>query len=233
MIEMTVAGVRIEFPSNSPIVLLREADGERFLPIWIGQSEAQAIAIGQQGLVTPRPMTHDLLKNILDEMAVQVTNITITELRDGVFHAVIGLQRNGSSFEISSRPSDAIALAVRLGCKIFANEEVKYRDRQHRTMVLGVDAEWPAVNNTGVDRGRFFTHLDLERRSKVAVVGIDILDELRIPEAIGQEISVSVETVRTHVRNVIRKLQARNRVHAIAIALERGEIALDPGPEDR
>ncbi len=114
MIEMTVAGVRIEFPSNSPIVLLREAEGERFLPIWIGQSEAQAIAIGQQGLATPRPMTHDLLKNILDEMAVQVTSITITELRDGVFHAVIGLQRNGSSYEVSSRPSDAIALAVRL-----------------------------------------------------------------------------------------------------------------------
>jgi bifunctional DNase/RNase len=124
MIEMTVAGVRIEFPSNSPIVLLREAEGERFLPIWIGQSEAQAIAIGQQGLATPRPMTHDLLKNILDEMAVQVTSITITELRDGVFHAVIGLQRNGSAYEISSRPSDAIALAVRLGCKIFANEDV-------------------------------------------------------------------------------------------------------------
>src|SRR5262245_8539620 len=124
MIEMTVAGVRIEFPSNSPIVLLREAEGERFLPIWIGQSEAQAIAIGQQGLATPRPMTHDLLKNILDEMAVQVTSITIPELRDGVFHAVIGLQRNGSAYEISSRPSDAIALAVRLGCKIFANEDV-------------------------------------------------------------------------------------------------------------
>ena len=104
MIEMTVAGVRIEFPSNSPIVLLREAEGERFLPIWIGQSEAQAIAIGQQGLVTPRPMTHDLLKNILDEMSVQVTSITMTE--------------------ISSRPSDAIALAVRRGCKIFANEDV-------------------------------------------------------------------------------------------------------------
>lgn len=124
MIEMTVAGVRIEFPSNAPIVLLREAEGERFLPIWIGQSEAQAIAIGQQGLATPRPMTHDLLKNILEEMSVQVTSITITELRDGVFHAVIGLQRNGSSYEISSRPSDAIALAVRLDCKIFANEDV-------------------------------------------------------------------------------------------------------------
>lgn len=129
MIEMTVAGVRIEFPSNSPIVLLREAEGERFLPIWIGQSEAQAIAIGQQGLVTPRPMTHDLLKNILDEMSVQVTSITITELRDGVFHAVIGLQRNGSSFEISSRPSDAIALALRVGAPIFVEEDVVQKAR--------------------------------------------------------------------------------------------------------
>jgi hypothetical protein len=124
MVEMTVAGVRIEFPTNSPIVLLQEAGGERYLPIWIGQAEAQAIALGQQGVPTPRPMTHDLLKNILEEMAVQVTAITITELRDGVFHAVIGLQRNGSYYEISSRPSDAIALAVRLGCKIYANEEV-------------------------------------------------------------------------------------------------------------
>jgi putative ABC transport system permease protein len=73
---------------------------------------------------------------------------------------------------------------------IFANEEVKFRDRQHRTMVLGVDAEWPAVNKSGVDRGRFFTHLDLDRRSKVVVVGLDILDELRMPDPIGQEIYV-------------------------------------------
>ena len=124
MIEMTVAGVRIEFPSNSPIVLLQEAGGERYLPIWIGQSEAQAIAIGQQGLATPRPMTHDLLRNILDEMAVQVTGITITELRDGVFYAVIALQRNGSSYEISSRPSDAIALAVRARVPIYVDEAV-------------------------------------------------------------------------------------------------------------
>ncbi|HSJ51494.1 MAG TPA: bifunctional nuclease family protein [Actinomycetota bacterium] len=124
MIEMTLAGVRIELPTNSPIVLLRESSGERFLPIWIGQPEAAAIAIALQGVVTPRPMTHDLLKNILEEMAVQVENIVITELREGTFFAVINLRRNGSSHEISSRPSDAIALAVRLGCKIFASEEV-------------------------------------------------------------------------------------------------------------
>jgi bifunctional DNase/RNase len=124
MIEMSLAGVRIELPTNQPIVLLREADGERFLPIWIGQAEAAAIALAMQGVVTPRPMTHDLLKNILEEMAVQVQSIVITELREGTFYAIIHMQRNGASFEISSRPSDAIALAVRIQCKIFANEEV-------------------------------------------------------------------------------------------------------------
>jgi bifunctional DNase/RNase len=124
MIEMSLAGVRIELPTNQPIVLLREAEGERFLPIWIGQAEAAAIALALQGVVTPRPMTHDLLKNILEEIAVQVESIVITELREGTFYAVIKMQRNGTAYEISSRPSDAIALAVRLNCKIFASEEV-------------------------------------------------------------------------------------------------------------
>ncbi len=121
---MSLAGVRIELPTNQPIVLLREAEGERFLPIWIGQAEAAAIALALQGVVTPRPMTHDLLKNILEEIAIQVESIVITELREGTFYAVINMQRNGTSYEISSRPSDAIALAVRLNCKIFASEEV-------------------------------------------------------------------------------------------------------------
>jgi hypothetical protein len=124
MIEMNLAGVRVDLPSNQPIVLLREAEGERYLPIWIGQAEAASIALALQGVVTPRPMTHDLLRNILDEMAVQVNSIIITELREGTFYAVINMQRNGDAYEVSSRPSDAIALAVRLGCKIFAEEDV-------------------------------------------------------------------------------------------------------------
>lgn len=124
MIEMDLAGVRVELPSNQPIVLLKEREGERYLPIWIGAAEAAAIALSLQGVVTPRPMTHDLMKNILEEMAVQVSEIVITELRDGTFFAVINMQRNGSAFEISSRPSDAIALAVRLNTPIYASEEV-------------------------------------------------------------------------------------------------------------
>lgn len=121
---MTLAGVRVELPSNQPIVLLKERDGERFLPIWIGAAEAAAIAMALQGVATPRPMTHDLLKNILDEMAVRVQSINITELRDGTFYAVISMQRNGNRYEVSSRPSDAIALAVRIDAPIFADEGV-------------------------------------------------------------------------------------------------------------
>ncbi len=124
MIEMTLIGVRVELPGNQPIVLLKERDGERYLPIWIGTAEATAIAFALQGVVTARPMTHDLMKNMLEELGVGVDRIEITELREGTFYANIQMARNGTRFEISSRPSDAIALAVRVGVPIFANEEV-------------------------------------------------------------------------------------------------------------
>jgi hypothetical protein len=124
MIEMDLAGVRVELPSNQPIVLLKEQSGERFLPIWIGAAEAAAIAFALQGVVTPRPMTHDLMKNVFEEMGVSIDKIVITDLREGTFYATIHMHQNGSTFEVSSRPSDAIALAVRSECPIFADEEV-------------------------------------------------------------------------------------------------------------
>jgi bifunctional DNase/RNase len=124
MIEMELTGVRVELPTNQPIVLLREREGERYLPIWIGASEAAAIALSLQGVTTPRPMTHDLLKNILQEVAVDVRRVTVTELRESTFYATIELGRSEDRFEVSSRPSDAIALAVRLSVPIFASEEV-------------------------------------------------------------------------------------------------------------
>ena len=124
MIELNLVGVRVELPSNQPILLLREKEGERYLPIWIGAMEATAIAFALQGIVTQRPMTHDLLKNVLEEIQVQVERIVITELRDGTFYSVIHMSRNGSRYEVSSRPSDAIALAVRVNVPIFAQEEV-------------------------------------------------------------------------------------------------------------
>jgi bifunctional DNase/RNase len=123
-IELQLVGVRVELPTNQPIVLLRERDGDRFLPIWIGAVEATAIAFALQGIVTPRPMTHDLLKNIIEQLNVRVERIVITELKDSTFYAVIELVQNGSRIEVSSRPSDAIALAVRANVPIFGSEEV-------------------------------------------------------------------------------------------------------------
>ena len=124
MVEVTLVGVRVELPTNQPIVLLKERDGARFLPIWIGAVEATAIAFALQGVVTQRPMTHDLMKSLLDELGVTVEGIDITELREGTFYATIRLRTRGGSYEVSSRPSDAIALAVRAGAPIFAAEEV-------------------------------------------------------------------------------------------------------------
>ena len=124
MIELQLVGVRVELPTNQPIVLLKEREGERYLPIWIGAVEATAIAFGMQGIVTARPMTHDLMRDLLQGLGVGVQRIVITELKEGTFFAEIEMQRNGSSVSVSSRPSDAIALAVRLQIPIFANEEV-------------------------------------------------------------------------------------------------------------
>lgn len=125
MIELTLVGVRVELPSNQPIVLLREKDGNRrYLPIWIGGTEATAIAFALQGVVTARPMTHDLMKNLLEELQVTVDRVLITELRDQIFYATLELSRDGQRHEVSSRPSDAIALAVRWSVPIFASEEV-------------------------------------------------------------------------------------------------------------
>jgi bifunctional DNase/RNase len=123
-IEMQLVGVRVELPTNQPIVLLREREGERFLPIFIGPVEATAIAFALQGIVTPRPMTHDLMKNLLDEVGVGIDRIVITELRDTTFYAAIQLSKNGESYSVSSRPSDAIALAVRTSVPLFAAPDV-------------------------------------------------------------------------------------------------------------
>lgn len=124
MIPMDLAGVRMELPSNQPIVLLKERDGERFLPIWIGAAEAAAIAFALQGIPTPRPMTHDLMKAVLDELGVVIERVSITELRDGTFFALLHLSRGDQQWEVSSRPSDAIALAVRAEAPIAAAEDV-------------------------------------------------------------------------------------------------------------
>lgn len=121
---MQLVGVRVELPTNQPIVLLRERTGERFLPIWIGPVEATAIAFALQGIVTQRPLTHDLMKSILEETGVSVDRIVITELKDTTFYATLELTREGTQYQVSSRPSDAIALAVRMSVPLFAAPDV-------------------------------------------------------------------------------------------------------------
>jgi len=119
--ELTVVGVRVELPTNQPIVLLKEATGERYLPIWIGAVEATAIALAQQGTIPARPLTHDLLKDVLEGLGAELTAVTITDLRDGIYYADLQF-RNGVT--VSARPSDAIALAIRAGTTIYAAESV-------------------------------------------------------------------------------------------------------------
>jgi bifunctional DNase/RNase len=119
--EVDVVGVRVEMPSNQPIVLLRETAGDRYLPIWIGAVEATAIAFAQQGVVPPRPLTHDLMKDLLSATGNDLTEVRITEMRDGVFYAVLVF---ASGVEVSARPSDSIALALRTGSRIVCAESV-------------------------------------------------------------------------------------------------------------
>ncbi|WP_307199452.1 bifunctional nuclease family protein [Nocardioides zeae] len=121
MREVDVVGVRVEMPSNSPIVLLREAAGERYLPIWIGAVEATAIAFAQQGVTPPRPLTHDLMKDLLEATGNALEEVRIVEVRDGVFFALLVL---ASGVEVSARPSDSIALALRTGSRIVCADEV-------------------------------------------------------------------------------------------------------------
>ena len=125
MIEMELVGVRVELPANQPIVLLKEATGTRYLPIWIGAVEATAIAFALQGVETPRPLTHDLFVNVLSELGVEVTAVHVTDLQDGTFYAELHLRQGERTWSVSARPSDAIALASRLdGVPIFGAEAV-------------------------------------------------------------------------------------------------------------
>ena len=122
---MEVVGVRVEMPSNQPIILLKEVDGSRFLPIWVGANEASAIAFAQQGVEPPRPMTHDLMREIIEALDATVTAVQVTELRDGVFYAnVVVRDAAAITRSISSRPSDAIALALRTKSNILASSDL-------------------------------------------------------------------------------------------------------------
>jgi uncharacterized protein len=121
---MVIYGVSFDMVGKQPIVLLKTADGNKFLPIWIGHPEAAAILMKLQGASTPRPMTHDLVTEMLAQLDARVIRIAVTELRENTFYAMITVSIDGSEIEVDSRPSDAIALAVRAEAPIFAADSV-------------------------------------------------------------------------------------------------------------
>ena len=122
---MQVVGVRIEMPSNQPIVLLKEIDGVRFLPIWVGAVEATAIAFAQQGVIPPRPLTHDLMQDIVESLDATLTAVQVTAMEEGIFMASLLIRDpNGNAVSVSARPSDAIALALRTHSNILADSDL-------------------------------------------------------------------------------------------------------------
>lgn len=125
MVEVRLRAVRVDLQSNTPVLLLQETNGEgRTLPIYIGSQEATAIAYALQGVVMPRPMTHDLIKELLTALDVDVERVVITELRASTYFAEIQLRRGTEQTNVSSRPSDAVAVAVRAGCKLYVSDEL-------------------------------------------------------------------------------------------------------------
>ena len=124
MQEMHIYGVSFDMVGKQPIVLLKTVDSNKFLPIWIGHPEAAAILMKLQGAETPRPMTHDLLNDVLGELNAEIAKITVTELRENTFYALITLRSSANEIEVDSRPSDALALAVRTNAPIFAADKV-------------------------------------------------------------------------------------------------------------
>ena len=124
MQEMLIYGVSFDLVGKQPIVLLKTADGNKFLPIWIGHPEAAAILMKLQSQASPRPMTHDLMSDVLDQLGASISRITVTELRENTFYAQITVVQDGQEIEVDSRPSDAIALAIRAEAPIFAADDV-------------------------------------------------------------------------------------------------------------
>ena len=123
-VEMKIRGLMMDPVTNMPIVILKDVNGNAVLPIWVGVYEANAIALEIEKVATPRPMTHDLIKNLLLGLNTTVRKVVVNDLREDTFYALIWLEQNGQSVSIDSRPSDALALALRLDCPIFVEEEV-------------------------------------------------------------------------------------------------------------
>ena len=151
LIPMEVIGVRVEMPSNQPIILLKEIDGSRFLPIWVGAVEATAIAFAQQGVEPPRPLTHDLMRQLLEVLGVTLTEVQLTEIKEGIFYATMHLlDQSSQPLTLAARPSDAIALALRTHSNILASAE----------LLTAVGVEMPVADGENQEVEKFREFLD-------------------------------------------------------------------------
>jgi bifunctional DNase/RNase len=133
-VEMKIRGLMMDPVTNMPIVILRDASGDTVLPIWVGIFEANAIALEIEKVTTPRPMTHDLVKNVLFGLDASLRKVVVSELKDDTFYAVIWVEKNGELISIDSRPSDALALALRLDCPIYVEEQVLRSSKATQTV---------------------------------------------------------------------------------------------------
>ena len=140
-VEMRIRGLMMDPVTNMPIVILKDTNGDSVLPIWVGVYEANAIALEIEKVTTPRPMTHDLIKNLLTGLDTQVHKVVVTELREDTFFAVIWLERDGRVISIDSRPSDALALALRVDCPIFVDDDVLKTSKQTNSVNDRVSSE--------------------------------------------------------------------------------------------
>ena len=140
-VEMKIRGLMMDPVTNMPIVILKDVNGDSVLPIWVGIYEANAIALEIEKVATPRPMTHDLIKNLLTGLDTRVHKVVVNELREDTFYAVIWLERDGRIISVDSRPSDALAIALRLDCPIFVDDEVLKSSKQASAVSDRVSSE--------------------------------------------------------------------------------------------
>lgn len=165
MIEVTIDSIRVSLMSQHRVVILKDVDGDRYLPIWIGPCEADAITVTLQEVEVPRPLTHDLLRNVISEMGGDVEHIVIAELKNEVFYARIVLEANGRHLEIDARPSDALALAVRLRVPVYIEDSVMEKAAVHPESEVDEDGT-PAAAGAGDDKldafKDFLDSLDLD-----------------------------------------------------------------------
>jgi bifunctional DNase/RNase len=177
LVEMVVESVRVHMLSSRHVVILKETDRDRYLPIWIGPWEASAIAMKLQGLTADRPLTHDLFATALESLGVRVDRVVISTLAEETYHARLHLDRDGTTFEIDSRPSDALALAVRTGGRIFASEAVLEQaalggdgsadDAETRPEGAGLESTGESIVDPRLDIFRDFVNsLDVDPRQE-------------------------------------------------------------------